>query len=122
MTTTITNASEVSAYFERRLPDVLKLVRALVEAESPSGDAEGSRAVVSLLEAEARTIPAVTSIERLAAREGFGVHLRLRAFGGEGRGTLVVGHTDTVHPRGTLAERPLREEGGRLYGPGVFDM
>ena len=105
MTTATLNTSEIGAYFERRLPDLLNLVRALVEAESPSGDAEGSRAVVSLLEAEARSIAAVSSVERIEAREGFGEHFRLRAFGGQGRGTLVVGHTDTVHPRGTLRAR-----------------
>jgi glutamate carboxypeptidase len=35
---------------------------------------------------------------------------------------LLLGHTDTVHPRGTLAARPWRESGGRIYAPGVFDM
>jgi glutamate carboxypeptidase len=29
---------------------------------------------------------------------------------------------DTVHPAGTLAERPFRIEDGRAYGPGVYDM
>jgi glutamate carboxypeptidase len=35
---------------------------------------------------------------------------------------LVVGHLDTVWPAGTLTQRPFRIEGGRAYGPGVFDM
>ncbi|NJD19620.1 MAG: M20 family metallopeptidase, partial [Gemmatimonadetes bacterium] len=35
---------------------------------------------------------------------------------------LLVGHTDTVWPVGTLADMPLREEDGRLHGPGAFDM
>jgi glutamate carboxypeptidase len=35
---------------------------------------------------------------------------------------LLVGHTDTVWPVGTLNDMPLREEGGRLHGPGAFDM
>jgi glutamate carboxypeptidase len=34
----------------------------------------------------------------------------------------LLGHTDTVHPRGSLAARPLREEGGRVFAPGIFDM
>ncbi|MDT5294982.1 MAG: glutamate carboxypeptidase, partial [Acidobacteriota bacterium] len=35
---------------------------------------------------------------------------------------LLLGHTDTVHPRGTLAVRPWRESEGRVYAPGVYDM
>ena len=35
---------------------------------------------------------------------------------------LLLGHYDTVWDVGTLGRRPLRREGNRLYGPGVFDM
>lgn len=109
---------------ERR-GSVLALMRSLVETESPSGDVLGSRAAVSLLAEAAKTIDAVSSVERIES-PGYGEHLRIRAFDAaqeEGSGSiLLVGHTDTVHPRGSLAERPWREEGNRIYGPGIFDM
>jgi glutamate carboxypeptidase len=35
---------------------------------------------------------------------------------------LLLGHFDTVWPIGTLERMPLRRDGGRLYGPGAFDM
>ncbi|MBA3320390.1 MAG: M20 family metallopeptidase, partial [Pyrinomonadaceae bacterium] len=35
---------------------------------------------------------------------------------------LLLGHTDTVHPRGSIKELSWREEGGKIYGPGIFDM
>lgn len=42
---------------------------------------------------------------------------------GEGEGELLLlGHTDTVYPEGTAAERPLRVEGDRALGPGAADM
>jgi glutamate carboxypeptidase len=41
---------------------------------------------------------------------------------GTGRGTLLLGHLDTVWPVGTLAGMPFRVEAGRATGPGVFDM
>ncbi|MCA1593831.1 MAG: M20 family metallopeptidase [Acidobacteria bacterium] len=112
-------------YFVGRQAEVLALTRELVEQESPSGDAEGSRAVVSILERAARAVKSVDSFERIPAPNDYGEHLRLRAFGGGAkvaRSTLIVGHTDTVHPRGTLRQRPWREDGGRLYGPGIYDM
>jgi glutamate carboxypeptidase len=37
-------------------------------------------------------------------------------------GTLLLGHHDTVWPRGTLAEIPWGVANGRATGPGVFDM
>jgi glutamate carboxypeptidase len=43
--------------------------------------------------------------------------------GGKGRKpVLLLGHFDTVYDVGTLQTMPWREEKGRLYGPGVFDM
>jgi glutamate carboxypeptidase len=112
-------------HFRARRGELLSLARALCEAESPSGDAEGSRAVVSLLEEYARSLEGFASFERIAAPDNFGEHFRLRAFdegAAEERTLLLLGHTDTVHPRGTLREMPWREEGGRIYAPGVFDM
>jgi glutamate carboxypeptidase len=35
---------------------------------------------------------------------------------------LTLCHLDTVWPLGTLARMPLREEDGKLFGPGVYDM
>src|SRR5215211_1787604 len=37
-------------------------------------------------------------------------------------GILIVGHTDTVHPIGTLAQLSCRRDGARCYGPGIYDM
>jgi glutamate carboxypeptidase len=35
---------------------------------------------------------------------------------------LVLGHYDTVYPVGTLTKMPYRVAGGKVYGPGTFDM
>jgi glutamate carboxypeptidase len=35
---------------------------------------------------------------------------------------LMVGHMDTVHPKGTTARLPYRVEGDIAYGPGTVDM
>ena len=121
-------APAVADYLRReRANELLAFVRSLVEIESPSGDVEGSRAVAELLAGRAREVEPDARIE-LVESPGYGTHLLVRAFAGannDGEGdegvTLLVGHTDTVHPRGSLQERPWRVEGGRVYAPGVFD-
>lgn len=107
-----------------RQEEILGSICKLVETESPSGDIEGSRAVVDLLVETAHTIPGINSVERVSVPD-YGEHLRVRAFGGEVEdtaATLLLGHTDTVHPRGTLGTQSVRKEAERLYGPGIFDM
>ena len=119
-----TQLSAIRALLARRQDEILGSICKLVEAESPSGDFEGSCAVVDLLVDMARTIPAITSVERTPV-PGYGEHLRVRAFDGQAgdqRTTLVLGHTDTVHPRGTLSTQGVHADAGRLYGPGIFDM
>src|SRR5260221_848504 len=110
-------------HFTARQHELLALTCALVETESPSGDKDGSSDIVSLVASAAGTISAVNSVERITSEE-FGEHVRIRAFTGGNKSAPVVilGHTDTVHPRGAIKERPWRAEGNRIYGPGIFDM
>lgn len=115
----------IRAFIAHRQDEIVSSICRLVEIESPSGDVQGSRAAVALLEDLARPIPSVSVIERIDS-PGYGEHLRIRAFCDETKSddaTLILGHTDTVHPRGSLnAQHGLRSEGNRLYGPGIFDM
>jgi glutamate carboxypeptidase len=116
------NLKGLSNYFLGRQQEIVAFARALVEAESPSGDEAGSKAVVSLLAAAAEKIEGVT-VERLPS-ENYGEHLIIKAFAAsrESKPIMVLGHTDTVHPRGSFKQRPWRVEAGKAYGPGVFDM
>ena len=62
-----------------RQPEIIAQIKALVETESPSGDASGSRQVVDLLVAAANELGCVHSIERIAVADR-GEHLVIRAF------------------------------------------
>jgi glutamate carboxypeptidase len=110
-------------FFAQRQPEFLSAVQALVETESPSGDEVASYTVVNLLSDMGGQLGCVSSIERLAGAR-FGEHLRIRAFADDNDAApiLLLGHTDTVHPRGSVQARPWRVDGNRIYGPGVFDM
>lgn len=100
---------------------VLERTRAWVERETPTGDADRVRALAD--EIAGALSGAGADIERLDAAD-WGCHLSARLDGAEPDADpiLAVGHLDTVHPVGTLAERPFRVDDGRAYGPGIFDM
>ena len=89
--------------------------------ESPSVTPEAVARMYDL--AEADLAAAGATIDRTTAPSGAPV---MRAhFPGRrpGPGILVLGHLDTVHPVGTIEDKlKLRQEGDRLYGPGVLDM
>jgi glutamate carboxypeptidase len=108
---------------QSRQTEIETFIQALVEVESPSGDEEGSRAVVDLLVQAAGRLDCTAEIERVDVPD-FGQHLVIRTFQKQSDAgqILLVGHTDTVHARGTLSERPWRLDNGKIYGPGIFDM
>src|SRR6202162_6533958 len=102
---------------------MLQGLRAWVECESPTWDVN---AVNRMLDLAARDMAVMgASIERIAARQGFGGCVRARfphPKAGE-PGILIAGHFDTVHPIGTLEKKlPWRREGNKCWGPGIFDM
>jgi glutamate carboxypeptidase len=120
---TDSRARDIFSVLQKRQAEVESFIQALVETESPSGDVEGSRAVVDLLAEAASGLAGVDAIERIDVPE-FGQHLVIKAFQKQRSAgqILLVGHTDTVHSRGSLSERPWRREAGKIYGPGIFDM
>lgn len=100
---------------------VLERARRLVEMESPTGDV--ARAGVLAAELEAAFAELGAEVEQLEA-PGLGIHVRARVADArqDQAPLLVLGHLDTVHPVGSIRERPFRVEDDRAYGPGIFDM
>lgn len=111
---------EIQAYFRERERAMIEAIREIVDIESPSHDAVRSRQVVDWVEAAFRSTGAELSFERIPVDDGD--HLIVRAFTGEGKHTMLLGHTDTVHPVGTNLLNPTRIEGDKFYGCGIFDM
>jgi glutamate carboxypeptidase len=112
---------DILAYFEDRRDEMVEAIRSIVDIESPSYNVEQSGKVVDLIIERSREIPLDLDIERIPA-EKYGEHLVIRAFPSDRRGTLLLGHTDTVHPIGTAAQNPTRVDDDRFYGCGIFDM
>jgi len=102
-----------------QIDEVVEVLRGLVAIESPTGSPSALTEVADRFASEMEKRGG--RVERIPA-PGFGVHL-LVDFSPTGEPPLlVVGHLDTVHPCGTLDRSPWREDEGRLFGPGVFDM
>src|SRR5918995_2500436 len=93
-----------------------------IRTESPTSDRAGVNLMMDLVVAQMQDVP--VAVERIPGTDGLGDVLVLRAGPQTGEpGILVMSHLDTVHPVGTIeSDLPLRIEGDRLYGPGIYDM
>src|SRR5580700_3133326 len=104
----------------RESRSLLLVLRELVSFESPSRDKQaldrlGAR-IVELLRSAGGSV-------EVAPNDRGGDHLLARFPGPAGRRpALVLGHFDTVWPRGTIERLPFRVESGRACGPGSYDM
>jgi glutamate carboxypeptidase len=99
---------------------MLDELRRLVGHESPS---HNKTSLDGLAEILAVRLTALAGKADVVQNDSGGNHVVARFTGPEARPpALVLGHFDTVWPIGTLAKMPVREEKGRLFGPGVFDM
>jgi glutamate carboxypeptidase len=104
-----------------RRETVFVLLEELVTLESPSRDKHALDALGTLLARHLHQLGG--SIEMIPNVQG-GDHILAR-FPGKGakRPALVLGHFDTVWPKGTIERMPFRiEPDGRAFGPGIFDM
>jgi glutamate carboxypeptidase len=102
--------------------EILQGIVEWVEIESPSHDGVAVNRMVDRVNLDMRAVNA--RIERTPGRDGFGDILTARTpWGGDGPGILVLSHLDTVHPLGFKdTENPIRREGDKVYGPGIYDM
>ena len=94
-------------------------IRRWVQTESPSRNAAAVNRMVDLVQSDVADLR--VTIERIPGQSGLGDLLVVRT--GEAPGILLLSHVDTVHPMGTVTgPLPVRCDGDRLYGPGVYDM
>jgi glutamate carboxypeptidase len=104
---------------DRHLDAFLSDLRAFVEIESPTVDKAACDRAAQYLAGRFEEY-AGAEIRWYPQRE-WGNHFEARV-GRGARRVLLLGHVDTVWPIGTLARRPCRLDGGRLTGPGCYDM
>jgi glutamate carboxypeptidase len=114
------NPREILPWLTARQSEMVASLREMVLRESPTQDKQACDALCSYLAAQFECLGGRVRIHR---QRSAGNHLQVIFTGAKGREpVLLLGHFDTVYDMGTLQTMPWREEKGRLYGPGVFDM
>lgn len=113
------DADRILNYFKEHQTALLKVLQELVELESPSHENKEvsdrcSRYLQDLFKDLGFRIDVIPQTK-------CGNHF-IAEYGSGEKGTLMVGHYDTVWPIGTTKERPFKIEGDRALGPGILDM
>ena len=100
--------------------EMLKLLERLVNTDGGSYDKAGVDAagahIRSFLDANGIAVEVTPD-----TKFGDAISATVRNGGGN-RPILLMGHRDTVFPKGEPTRRPFRIDGDRAYGPGVADM
>jgi glutamate carboxypeptidase len=103
----------------RAQPAVVESLKEMVLIESGSRNAAGLTRMADFTERRLRALGAQT--ERIPATQGTASLVKGTFTGTGGKRLMLIAHMDTVYPDNTLATQPLREDGNRLYGPGIAD-
>src|SRR5271165_947370 len=111
---------KVLRWLTERQTEMVACLREIVLRESPTHSKMACDQLSTYLEVQFAAIGGGAKIHR---QDLAGDHLQIDFSGAEGRKPLLLlGHLYTVYDLGTLQIMPWREENGKLYGPGVFDM
>jgi glutamate carboxypeptidase len=112
--------TDVLRWLTAHQPEMVADVRELVTRESPTHDKAACDMVCDYLAQQFRALSGKVTIHR---QKTAGNHLQVAFAGPKGqKPVLLLGHYDTVYDLGALKTMPWRETGGKLCGPGVFDM
>jgi glutamate carboxypeptidase len=101
-------------------PAVVETLKSLVMIESGSNDVEGLAKLATLLDDRLKALGFKT--ERRKAMPGVGADIVLGTLTGTGKRRIVLqAHMDTVYEKGILQSQPYKQDGNKLYGPGIAD-
>ena len=109
------------SHAQRRVGDIVALIRRFVECESPSDTPDAVNRFVELVSDTVAPFAKVKTVK--GGRFGKQLMVEPSLPGKRKQGQiLALGHSDTVWSMGTLKTMPFRQADGRLWGPGVLDM
>ncbi len=109
----------IKNFLETKEPEMILMLEGLVNQESGTGYKEGVDLVGEKLSILFKSLG--YQVEVIEQKE-HGNHLIVRSKPSEKQKVLLLGHMDTVFPKGTVKENPFTIKENRAYGPGVNDM
>lgn len=112
--------NQINNYLKEQFPEMIKLTKELINIDSQSDDVPGVQKVADILNQKMSELgmatrqidqgkPGTVLIGELAGDPGL-------------KPVILLGHMDTVFPRGTVEKHPFKIEGDKMMGPGIFDM
>lgn len=114
-------AHDIMAYLQSQRETLVRLLRELTEAESPSDTPSAQSQVRGIISRELERLGFL--VHRIPGRKSGGMlHARPVPRRPGAPSQLILGHYDTVWPLGTLRDMPFEQEKDTVRGPGVYDM
>ncbi len=114
---------ELMGWLDEQRPAMVELLETLVNIDSGSYDHPGVEAVGDAIRSHLKERGIATEIiPRPDAAFCLTATVGAADRDADCSPILLMGHRDTVFPKGEAARRPFRVDGDRAYGPGVADM
>lgn len=112
--------NQINNYLKEQFPEMINLTKELINIDSQSDDVPGVQKVADVLNQKMSELgmttrqidqgkPGTVLIGELAGAPGL-------------KPVILLGHMDTVFPRGTVEKHPFKIEGDKMMGPGILDM
>src|SRR4051812_10652734 len=98
---------------------MLQLLEQLVNIDSGSNTKMGIDQISTLLKAKFERLDFMVDV---IEEKEYGNHLIMQHRHATNPEIIILGHMDTVFPKGTASMRPFTIKGDRAFGPGVIDM
>ncbi|MBF8983886.1 M20 family metallopeptidase [Lutibacter sp. B2] len=112
---------KIYSILEKEYECYIDMLTSLVNIDCKSTNIEGVNEVGNILKEKFQALDGEYDIETIE-QKNCGNHLLITKKGKIPGKILLIGHMDTVFPKGTVEKRSFRIEGDSAFGPGVSDM
>lgn len=114
-------AAELLNFLKSRKEEFIAFLKQLVTAETPSTDPKSIEPILKAIRHEYSEID-YTAIQIPGKSSGGQLLLKPQIRKRHKPVQLLLGHCDTVWPKGTIKKMPFEQNGNILTGPGIYDM